>query len=299
MERKSIDKFAQQRAPIYEALERFRRMRIVPFDVPGHKHGRGNPELVDLLGAKCVGIDVNSMKPLDNLCHPVSVIREAEELAAEAFGASHAFLMVGGTTSAVQSMILSCCKKGDKIIMPRNVHKSVINSLVLCGAKPIYVNPDVDQRLGISLGMKVEQVKKAIEEKLGFKKTRDAFIVGAGNLGSALAKFDSFKDYGLNILAMFDNDPKKIGTIVNGKEIFDITKVGNLSDRLGVDIAILTVPREFAKGVANYLAGSGIKYIWNFTPCILDVPSEIKVWNENLIGSFLQFTNKDEVEEKK
>ncbi len=164
MERKNIDKFAQQRAPIYEALERFRRMRIVPFDVPGHKHGRGNPELVELLGAKCVGIDVNSMKPLDNLCHPVSVIREAEELAAEAFGASHAFLMVGGTTSAVQSMILSCCKKGDKIIMPRNVHKSVINSLVLCGAKPVYVNPDVDQHLGISLGMKVEQVEKAIED---------------------------------------------------------------------------------------------------------------------------------------
>lgn len=149
------------------------------------------------------------------------------------------------------------------------------------------------------VGYNVKELKKAIEEKLGFKKTRDAFIVGAGNLGSALAKFDSFKDYGLNILAMFDNDPKKIGTIVNGKEIFDITKVGNLSDRLGVDIAILTVPREFAKGVANYLAGSGIKYIWNFTPCILDVPSEIKVWNENLIGSFLQFTNKDEVEEKK
>ena len=125
------------------------------------------------------------------------------------------------------------------------------------------------------VGYNVKELKKAIEEKLGFKKTRDAFIVGAGNLGSALAKFDSFKDYGLNILAMFDNDPKKIGTIVNGKEIFDITKVGNLSDRLGADIAILTVPREFAKGVANYLAGSGIKYIWNFTPCILDVPSEI------------------------
>ena len=70
----------QNRAPIYEALERFRRMRIVPFDVPGHKHGRGNPELVELLGQKCVSIDVNSMKPLDNLCHPVSVIKEANSL---------------------------------------------------------------------------------------------------------------------------------------------------------------------------------------------------------------------------
>ena len=135
---------SQERAPIYEALERFRRMRVVPFDVPGHKHGRGNPELVKLLGSQCVSIDVNSMKPLDNLCHPVSVIKEAEELAAEAFGASHAFLMVGGTTSSVQSMVLSCCKQGDKIILPRNVHRSVINALVLCGAKPIFVNPDVD-----------------------------------------------------------------------------------------------------------------------------------------------------------
>ena len=77
-----MDLEAQKRAPIYEALERFRKKRVVPFDVPGHKRGRGNPELAALLGEKCVGLDVNSMKPLDNLCHPVSVIREAEELAA-------------------------------------------------------------------------------------------------------------------------------------------------------------------------------------------------------------------------
>ena len=130
-----MERSLQKRAPIYEALERFRRNRVVPFDVPGHKHGRGNPELVELLGERCVSIDVNSMKPLDNLCHPVSVIKEAEELAEEAFGADHAFLMVGGTTSAVQSMILSCCKKGDKIILPRNVHRSAINAMVLCGGQ--------------------------------------------------------------------------------------------------------------------------------------------------------------------
>ena len=150
----------QSSAPIYEALERFRQMRVVPFDVPGHKRGRGNPELRDFLGQRCIGVDVNSMKPLDNLCHPVSVIREAEKLAADAFGAANAFLMVGGTTSAVQSMILTVCKRGDEIILPRNVHRSVINALVLCGAVPVYVNPEVDQRLGISLGMKREQVAK-------------------------------------------------------------------------------------------------------------------------------------------
>jgi hypothetical protein len=154
----------QSRAPIHEALEKFRKKRVVPFDVPGHKRGRGNKELKDFLGETCVGIDVNSMKPLDNLCHPVSVIKEAEQLAAEAFGAAHAFLMVGGTTSAVQSMVLAVCKRGDKIILPRNVHRSVINALVLCGAVPVYVNPDVDQRLGIALGMKVSQVEEAIKE---------------------------------------------------------------------------------------------------------------------------------------
>ena len=85
----------QSRAPIYEALEAFRQMRVVPFDVPGHKRGRGNPELTAFLGQQCVGVDVNSMKPLDNLCHPVSVIREAEELAADAFGADGLLLLPG------------------------------------------------------------------------------------------------------------------------------------------------------------------------------------------------------------
>ncbi len=154
----------QTRAPIYEALENFRKQRVVPFDVPGHKRGRGNPELTEFLGQQCVSVDVNSMKPLDNLCHPISVIKEAEQLAADAFGAAHAFLMVGGTTSAVQSMVLTACKRGDEIILPRNVHRSVINALVLCGAVPVYVNPEVDHRLGISLGMKLEQVERAIKE---------------------------------------------------------------------------------------------------------------------------------------
>ena len=154
----------QSRAPIYEALEEFKKMRVVPFDVPGHKRGRGNPELAALLGEKCVNMDVNSMKPLDNLCHPVSVIREAECLAAEAFGAAHAFLMVGGTTSAVQSMILSVAKRGEKIILPRNVHRSVMGAMILCGAVPVYVNPDCDHRLGIPVGMSVSAVKKAIQQ---------------------------------------------------------------------------------------------------------------------------------------
>ncbi len=155
---------SQTNAPIYEALRRFRRMRIVPFDVPGHKRGRGNMELTEFLGEDCMSVDVNSMKPLDNLCHPVSVIKDAEALAAEAFGAANAFFMVGGTTSAVQSMIMYACKEGDKIIMPRNVHRSAINALIMTGAVPVYVNPDVNTKLGIALGMSVAQVEQAIRD---------------------------------------------------------------------------------------------------------------------------------------
>lgn len=156
-------KLDQARAPIMEALNEMKHNRLVPFDVPGHKRGRGNPELTKFLGEKTMSIDVNSMKALDNLTHPVSVIHESEKLAADAFGAAHAFLMVGGTTSSVQAMVFAATKRGEKIILPRNVHRSVINAMVLNGAEPVYVNPGTDKRLGISLGMAVEDVKKAIE----------------------------------------------------------------------------------------------------------------------------------------
>lgn len=155
---------SQESAPILEALEKMKSARLVPFDVPGHKRGRGNPELTEFLGKQCLDVDVNSMKMLDNLCHPVSVIKEAEALAAEAFGASHAFFMVGGTTSSVQAMVLSAVGRGDKIIMPRNVHRSAINALILCGAIPVYVNPQMDCSLGISLGMRMEEVEEAIRK---------------------------------------------------------------------------------------------------------------------------------------
>lgn len=145
------------------------------------------------------------------------------------------------------------------------------------------------------VGYNIQKLKSAIESELGFKKQRDAFIIGAGNLGSALAKFDSFKNYGLQIHAMFDNDSKKVGTTINNKKVHHISKLPELIKTLNVNIAILTVPREYAKETAKFLVKSGIKHIWNFTPCILDVPNNVKVWNENLIGSFLQFINKDEM----
>lgn len=162
--RRGICMNKQDKAPIFEALKQHLDNKVVPFDVPGHKGGRGNPQLLEFLGKTTMRADVNSMKPLDNLCHPVSVIKEAEELAAQAFQAHYAFLMVGGTTSSVQTMIMSVCKANDKIIMPRNVHRSAINALVVCGAIPVYVNPSINQRLGIPLGMSLDDVRQAMDE---------------------------------------------------------------------------------------------------------------------------------------
>ena len=142
------------------------------------------------------------------------------------------------------------------------------------------------------VGYIVKELKKSIEMTLGFAKTKNAFIVGAGNLGMALAKYDNFTSYGLNIVALFDNDTKKIGNTVNNKLILDVNKLPNLSRKTGVDIAILTVPRTYAQTTADFLVKSEIKYIWNFAPAVLSVPKDVQVWNENLMGNFLQFTYK-------
>lgn len=140
------------------------------------------------------------------------------------------------------------------------------------------------------VGYIVKELKESIEKTLGFETVKDAFIIGAGNLGLALAKYDNFANYGLNVLALFDNDTLKIDLTINNKQVFHISKLPDLTKRLNVEIAILTVPRHAAQETAEFLIASGIKYIWNFSPCVLDVPKNIQVWNENLMGNFLQFT---------
>src|SRR5665647_2512908 len=108
----------QNRMPIYEALQHFKTDRIVPFDVPGHKRGKGNKELTDFLGEKCLTVDVNSMKPLDNLCHPVSVIRDAEILAADAFGAANAFLWLAEPLQRFKTWSLLPAKREIRLYFP-------------------------------------------------------------------------------------------------------------------------------------------------------------------------------------
>lgn len=140
------------------------------------------------------------------------------------------------------------------------------------------------------VGYIVKELKKSIETTLGFAKTKNAYIIGAGNLGMALAKYDNFTSYGLNIINLFDNDESKIGKSVNNKSIINIKELPRHTKENDVDIAILTVPGKFAQSTAEYLVSANIKYIWNFTPTVLDVPEDVQVWNENLMGNFLQFT---------
>ncbi len=198
----------------------------------------------------------------------------------------------------------------DKVSNRLTLYHSILAEYIEKGHEYIS-SPQIAQRLSIDdsqvrkdfkllnnagkcrVGYIVKELKDSIEKTLGFAKAKDAFIVGAGHLGLALAKYDNFNSYGLNILALFDNDPHKIDIQVNNKQIFHISKLPNLAQRLNVDIAILTVPRQYAQEVADYLIDSNIKYIWNFTPAVLDVPPHIKVWNENLIASFLQFACKE------
>lgn len=148
------------------------------------------------------------------------------------------------------------------------------------------------------VGYKAKELKLLIEDTLKFKTVKTAFIVGAGNLGMALAKYDNFEAYGFNISALFDISPLKIGLKVNDREVFHLNELPKFAEKYDAKIAVLTVPRAFAQEVTDFLVESGIKYIWNFTPCVLNVPSVVQVWNENLIGNFLQFTVNHNVEDK-
>ena len=142
------------------------------------------------------------------------------------------------------------------------------------------------------VGYNVLELKNSIEKTLGFERPKNAFIVGAGNLGMALANYNNFADYGLNVVALFDNDTKKIGGKIKEKQIYDIEKLPELAQELNIEMAILTVPMNSAQKIADFLVESNIKYIWNFSPTVLVVPKEVEVWNENLMGNFLQFSYK-------
>jgi arginine decarboxylase len=152
------------RAPLFEALRRHAEQNPVQFHIPGHKKGSGmDPEFRDFMGPNVLSIDLINIAPLDDLHQPTGVIEEAQKLAADAFGADATFFSIQGTSSAIMAMILSVCGQGDKIIVPRNVHKSVLSAIIFAGARPVFLSPARDLNLGIDHGVTTRAVRRALE----------------------------------------------------------------------------------------------------------------------------------------
>lgn len=149
------------KTPLYDALCSYAKQEIIHFDVPGHKK---RLPLGGIYSSELMKHDANSTKELDMLSNPTGVIAEAEELIADAYNADYAFMLVNGSTFGVIAMIMAACGPRDKIIMPRNVHKSAINGVILSGATPIFIDPEIDYEYGIANGITYESVKKAIKE---------------------------------------------------------------------------------------------------------------------------------------
>ncbi|WP_161955158.1 aminotransferase class I/II-fold pyridoxal phosphate-dependent enzyme [Moorella sp. Hama-1] len=171
----------QTRTPVFTAVKQYIDAGIIPFHVPGHKQGRALPEFKEYVGEKVLAMDLTCVPGLDNICNPRDVIREAEELTAAAYGAEQAFFLVNGTTSGIQAMILAVCQPGDKIIIPRNAHRSALGGLILSGARPVYIEPAINTDFGISMGITPEQVEGALREH---PDARAVFVISPNYYGT-------------------------------------------------------------------------------------------------------------------
>src|SRR5579859_5967313 len=155
----------QNKTPLYDAIVQYANDNKISFHTPGHKHGKGIPKIFrDFVGEKVFQLDLSVMSEVDSLHEPSTVIKEAQVLAARAYGADYSFFLVNGTTGGNQAMVLSTCDPGDKIIIPRNAHKSVISAVILAGAEPVYIMPHIDPRTDLILNLTPEQVDEACRQ---------------------------------------------------------------------------------------------------------------------------------------
>ncbi len=142
------------------------------------------------------------------------------------------------------------------------------------------------------IGYEVHPLAKALNDFLGFKHRHNAFLVGAGSLGSALMRDLGLLQYGLNIVAGFDINPSKIGSSVGDTPIYSIDELGNRQRETGVSIAIIAVPFENAQQVADTLVECNIKAIWNFTPYRIKVPRGIVLQNTSIYADLALMYNR-------
>lgn len=154
----------KRKIPLLESLREYSLRDIASFDVPGHVKNQGVPILNDYFGEYFMKMDINSSPLMDNVSNSKGIIKEAQKLLAKAYGADYGFFITGGTTQAIHAMILSIIKPGEKILLPRNIHKSVINALILSGGIPVFIEPEYDCELGISMNINTNQLEKSLEE---------------------------------------------------------------------------------------------------------------------------------------
>lgn len=156
---------SQNETPLFTGLVEHAKKNPIQFHIPGHKKGAGiEPEFRQFIGENALSIDLINIGPLDDLHAPKGIIKKAQELAAEAFGADYTYFSVQGTSGAIMTMVMAVCGPGDKIIVPRNVHKSIMSAIVFSGAIPIFIHPEIDKELGISHGITIDAVEKALEQ---------------------------------------------------------------------------------------------------------------------------------------
>lgn len=156
-------KLDQTQTPLFEALMEYVNNNTIPFHVPGHKKGIGADDTFKaFIGDNPFKIDVTVFKQVDSLHHPTGAIKLAQELAADAYGSDACFFSIHGTSGAIQAMIMSVVTNGDKILIPRNVHKSITAGIILSGATPIYMQPELDKKIGIAHGITPETVENTL-----------------------------------------------------------------------------------------------------------------------------------------
>lgn len=157
-------KLDQDQTPLFDALMEYVDRETIPFHVPGHKKGVGmDEEFKNFIGENPFKIDVTVFKLVDSLHHPTGPIKKAQELAADAYGSDASFFSIHGTSGAIQAMIMSVVSDGDKIIIPRNVHKSITAGIILSGAIPVYMQPELDKNVGIAHGVAPETVEATLK----------------------------------------------------------------------------------------------------------------------------------------
>ena len=155
----------QSKTPYFQALLDYVEAGVLPFHTPGHVQGVGmDLAFREFIGDNYCSIDLTPMPGIDDLLQPLESIKEAQELAAEAYGADNTFFLVNGSTSGNQCMMMTALNPGDKIAVPRNSHKSMLGGLVMSGAEPVYMPPAVDEELHMDHCVTPDTVARALEE---------------------------------------------------------------------------------------------------------------------------------------